>query len=430
MPAVRRLLSIIGVHHPLEGGLFAKVWPFPAVIGATLAIAWATEIAAFFISRGMALAILAFLQVSPEFAVEAVLARNAAQDPSQLQFVTANFTGANRLLVGAALPVIFLIGRRVLSRQGRWPGYLDIASHHAVEIVALTIPSAYSFLWVLRGRLGLVDTVVLVVMFSGYLFLLSRLPAAEAEEVELLRGVPKWVMETRSRLFQRNFAIGAFLVGGYILYRSAEPFVEGMQEIGRYIHVPEYLLLQWVAPLLSEFPEFFTVIYWSRQARVQQAFMNIVAAKINQWTLLIAMIPLVFTITLALEGEGFDPIRFDYQQRVEILLTAAQGLFAAVALFKFRFLRWEAFALLGLWAFQLFDPLIDPSLQSLPSIFGGVFDAVPGARRIIVREYTSVVFLGLIAFELIRYRSEFKLFRYFADVWRTYIRPSAAPPAG
>jgi cation:H+ antiporter len=425
---VRRLLAIIGIHEPLKGGIFAKVWPFPAVIGATLVIAWATEIAAFFISRGMALAILAFLQVSPEFAVEAALAKRAARDPAQLHLVTANFTGSNRLLVGAALPAIFLIGRRVLSRRGQWPGYLAIAEHHAVEIVALTIPSAYSFLWVLRGRLGLVDTVVLVAMFGAYLFLLSKLPSAEAEEVELLRGVPKWVMETRSRVFQRNFAVGAFLLGGYVLFRSAEPFVEGMIDIGEFIHIPPYLLLQWVAPLLSEFPEFFTVIYWSRQARAQQAFMNIVAAKINQWTLLIAMIPLVFAITLALEGKGFDPIRFDYQQRVEILLTAAQGLFAAVCMFKFRFLRWEAYALLGLWLFQLFDPLMDPSLQGLPSLFAVVFDAEPDVERVIVREYMSVVFLLLIVFELARYRSEFKLFRYFAEVWRKYIRPSALPP--
>jgi cation:H+ antiporter len=425
---VRRLLAVLGIHEPLAGGIFAKVWPFPAVIGATLAIAWATEIAAFFISRGMALAILAFLQVSPEFFVEAVLAHDAAIDPSKLQFVTANFTGSNRLLVGAALPVIFLIGRRVLSRQGRWPGYLEIAPHHAVEIVALTIPSAYSFLWVFRGTLGILDTVALVAMFGGYILMLSRLPPAEAEEVELLRGVPKRVMETGSRLFQRNFAIAAFLLGGLVLFFAAPDFVHGMQDIGVFFHVSAYLLLQWIAPLLSEFPEFFTVIYWSRQARVQQAFMNIVAAKINQWTLLIAMIPLVFAVSHFLRGDPGFAIRFDYHQRVEILLTTVQGLFAAVALFKFRFLRWEAYALLGLWLFQLFDPLFDPYLQFLPSLFGSVFDADPEVRRIIVREYTSVAFVALIVFELIRYRSEFKLFRYFADVWRTYIRPQAAAP--
>ena len=87
---------------------------------------------------------------------------------------------------------------------------------------------------------------------------------------------------------------------------------------------------------------------------------------------------------------------------MEILLTTVQGLFAAVCLFKFRFLRWEAYALLGLWMFQLFDPVFDPYLQALPS------PVQRGERgrgdHIIVREYTSVIFVGLIVFELVRYR--------------------------
>jgi cation:H+ antiporter len=423
---MRRLLSLLGTHRHLEGGLVPKLWPFPAVIASTVLIAWATEVAAFFISRGMALAILAFLQVSPEFAVEAVLARNAARDPTQLQFVTANFTGSNRLLVGGALPAIFLIGRYVLSRKGRWPGYLPLASQHAVEILALLLPSVYSIVWVIRGALGIVDTIVLIAMFGGYLVILSRLPSAEEGDMELLRGVPLRVMQEGSRRFQRNFAIGAFVVGGALLFFSAEPFVEGMKEIGVWLHIPPYLLLQWVAPLLSEFPEFFTVVYWSKQGRAEQAFMNIVAAKINQWTLLIAMIPLVFTITHAVEGRGGFAIRFDYQQRVEILLTAVQGLFAVSAMLKFRFLRWEAYTLLGLWLFQLFDPVIDPYLQSLPAIFGGVD---PEGQKIIVREYTSVVFLALTAWDLLRYRREIRVLQRFRDVWQTYVSRSEGPSA-
>jgi cation:H+ antiporter len=415
---MKRLLSLLAVHRHLEGGVFPKVWPFPAVIGSTILIAWATEVAAFFISRGMALAILAFLQVAPEFAVEAVLAKNAAADPHQLRFVTANFTGSNRLLVGGALPVIFLIGRYVLSRKGRWPGYLPIAGHHAVEILALLLPSVYSLIWVIRGGLGLMDTVVLTAIFAAYLFVLSRMPSAEADEVELLRGVPKLVMEGKSRTFQRNFAIGAFALGGSILFFAAEPFVNGMKDIGVYLHIPPYLLLQWVAPLLSEFPEFFTVVYWSRQGRAEQAFMNIVAAKINQWTLLIAMIPLVFTITHAVEGRGGFAIRFDYQQRIEILLTAAQGLFAVAAMLKFRFLRWEAYALLGLWMIQLFDPVIDRYLQSLPAIFGGTD---PEGRKIIIREYTTAIFFALTAWDLWRYRRELPVISNFRKVWREHI---------
>ena len=48
--------------------------------------------------------------------VEVSGAKNAAQDPTQLQYVTANFTGSNRILVGLGLPLMFIIGRRVLRR--------------------------------------------------------------------------------------------------------------------------------------------------------------------------------------------------------------------------------------------------------------------------------------------------------------------------
>jgi len=421
---VRRLLTLLGLHgRHLEGGVFSKVWPFPAVIGSTILIAWATEVAAFFISRGMALAILAFLQVSPEFAVEAVLARNAAHDPTQLQFVTANFTGSNRLLVGAGLPLVFLVGRRVLSRKGRWPGYLPMAGHHSLEVVVLTTSSVYSLLWVVRGGLGLMDTIVLGAMFAFYLFVLWRMPTAEAEDVEVLRGIPRRVMEERSRPFQRNFAIGAFVVGGTVLFLSAEPFVEGMKDLGVWLGVPAYLLLQWVAPLLSEFPEFFTATYWSRQGRAEQAFMNMTASILSQRTLLIAMIPLVFTITHAIEGKAGFAIRFDYQQRIEILLTAAQAIFAAVAMCKFRFLRWEAYALLGLWFFQLFDPAIDPILQHLPSLFGGTD---PEGHKIIVREYTTAVFFALTAWDVRLYRREFRVIHNFRGLWRRHVVPPAA----
>jgi hypothetical protein len=148
--------------------------------------------------------------------------------------------------------------------------------------------------------------------------------------------------------------------------------------------------------------------------------MNIVAAKINQWTLLIAMIPLVFTITHAIEGRGGFAIRFDYQQRIEILLTAAQGLFAVAAMLKFRFLSWEAYALLGLWLIQLFDPVFDRYLQSLPSIFGGTD---PEGRKIIIREYTTVIFFALTAWDVWLYRKEFRLIRNFRKVWREHVMP-------
>src|SRR6185436_11565528 len=66
-------------------GAGAAAWTFPSVLGSAMLIAWAAEAAQFLISQGLALAMLAWLQTLPEFAVEAVIAwqaGKAAGDPS------------------------------------------------------------------------------------------------------------------------------------------------------------------------------------------------------------------------------------------------------------------------------------------------------------------------------------------------------------
>src|SRR5712691_10386595 len=80
----------------------AVLWTAPAILLAAMLIACAAESAQFFISQGFALAILAWLQTLPEFAVEAVLAWN-----QQVPLLLANLTGALRLLTGLGWPMIY-----------------------------------------------------------------------------------------------------------------------------------------------------------------------------------------------------------------------------------------------------------------------------------------------------------------------------------
>src|SRR5712691_3204622 len=80
----------------------AVLWTAPAILLAAMLIAWAAESAQFFIAQGFALAILAWLQTLPEFAVEAVYALR--QDVPML---LANLTGALRLLTGLGWPLIY-----------------------------------------------------------------------------------------------------------------------------------------------------------------------------------------------------------------------------------------------------------------------------------------------------------------------------------
>src|SRR5580658_3295058 len=78
------------------------LWAAPAILIAAMIIAWAAESAQFFIAQGFALAILAWMQTLPEFAVEAVFAW-----ARQLPLLLANLTGALRLLTGLGWPMIY-----------------------------------------------------------------------------------------------------------------------------------------------------------------------------------------------------------------------------------------------------------------------------------------------------------------------------------
>ena len=86
--------------------------PSPSSCFSAFVIAWGAEVAQFFMSQGLALAILAWLQTLPEFAVEADIAWR--QDVPNM---TANFTGSLRLLVGLGWPMIFVVASFAHRRQ-------------------------------------------------------------------------------------------------------------------------------------------------------------------------------------------------------------------------------------------------------------------------------------------------------------------------
>src|SRR5579862_4143771 len=87
-----------------EAGPWSLLWTAPSLLLAAMLIAWAAESAQFFIAQGFALAILAWLQTLPEFAVEAVLALR-----QQVPLLLAGLTGALRLLTGLGWPMIYCV---------------------------------------------------------------------------------------------------------------------------------------------------------------------------------------------------------------------------------------------------------------------------------------------------------------------------------
>ena len=231
------------------GSLLSQLWPFPSVIFSAFMIAWGAECAQFWVSRGLALALLAWLQALPEFAVEAVIAWSG-----QVHFMTANFTGSLRLLVGLGWPLIFAVATwGQWRREGRLLKRIHLDPENSVEVLTLGLPILYFvFIW-WKSTLTLVDAGILLGLYILYLWLLRMVPPREAEHVEDLEAIPRRIM-TLPRRTQGFVILGLFIFGGILLFFSAEPFLHAMLNWAVTLGVSQYLFIQWVAPFLSEFP--------------------------------------------------------------------------------------------------------------------------------------------------------------------------------
>lgn len=327
---------------------YAALWTTPSILLASLLITWGAESAQFFVAQGFALAILAWMQTLPEFAVEAVLAWR-----QQTALLLANLTGALRLLTGLAWPMIYATAAIVHRRRSAAPlRMIPLEPHHSVEAVGMFLPLAYSLVIWSKASLHLYDAFILIAFYAGYLAVLSRLPPQKQERVGDLEAVPRNIVLARPR--RRISAIsGCFLVGGLLIYFTAEPFLGSLIAVAGTIGIPAFVLIQWFAPVISEFPELASTFYFARQkGNASIALMNIVSSNINQWTLLVAMLPIVFSLSRGTPSH----IRLDSQQASELLLTIGQSLVAMIFLIDMQFMWWEALAMFLLFTAQFVLP--------------------------------------------------------------------------
>jgi len=86
------------------------------------------------------------------------------------------------------------------------------------------------------------------------------------------------------------------------------------------------------------------------------ALMNLVSSNINQWTVLAAMIPLVYGYSSLHHHGTWRDFRFDDDQRLEILLTLLQTGLGVMLLAKMEFDWLDATIILVLWLVQFLRP--------------------------------------------------------------------------
>jgi len=364
------------------GSALSALWTFPSILVSAFLVAWGAEAAQFLISQGLALAILAWLQTLPEFAVEAVIAWEAGKDPERAHLAIANLTGAIRLLLGLGWPMIYCVfamsGRRTAAK--RLPA-IQLEREHAVEVVGLVPPLLYFLVILWKQRITWVDAVVLIGLYVVYLWILTRNPPRAAESLDDAPAVSRWAY--RQRGWRRQAAIGGlFAVGGTLLYVTAHPFLTSMIALAGLLGISQFFLVQWVAPFLSEFPEFVSTFTWARRVtQAPMALMNIVSSNINQWTILAAMIPLVYGFSHLRHHGAWADFPFDPGQRIEIVLTLLQTALGVMLLANMEFDWLDAIALFVLWAVQFSVPHLREEIAAAYGVWMVVLVVVFVARR-------------------------------------------------
>ncbi|WP_458190982.1 sodium:calcium antiporter [Haladaptatus sp. NG-WS-4] len=345
-----------------------------AVLGASFLLTWGAETAEKDVPRAFAIAVLAVLAVAPEYAVDALYAWNAGQFAGTSRGVeagnlaVANMTGANRILIGIGWAgiALFTILRRgaasdpaVTKRDGFLADTVSLDQDIGLEIFFLLAATVWAFLVPFNGGIDIFDTVILVSLYVAYIIIILR-GEHEAEEEHV--GVPAY-LQTFAKPYRITLVLALFAYAGLIIFTAVEPFAHGLEELGKQVGVPSFFMIQWIAPLASESPELIVVLVLVNKARSTAGFNALISSKLNQWTLLIGTLVVVYSIALG----SYGALLFDRIQAAEIWITAAQSFFALALIVDLRVSIREAIALFVLFISQvLIEFLMIRHIISLP----------------------------------------------------------------
>jgi cation:H+ antiporter len=404
VPAIVVRITSPDIPQPAEALLFGL-----AIVGAAFILSWGAEAAQLDISAGLAVALLALIAVLPEYAVDFVFANKAghavaefghrcaavgSDTASPCSLALANMTGANRLLIGVGWPMVALVAWWRWRQRGEPAAEVRLERTNSVEIAFLTVACLYSLTLPLKRTVTLVDAVILIGIFVAYTIRISRAPAEEPHLVG-----PAAYLGTFSTSRRRLAVVGLLVFSAAVILLSAEHFADALVATGESLGVSEFLLVQWLAPLASEAPELLVAGLYAWRLKSALGLSTLVSSKVNQWTLLVGSLPIVF----ALASGTHHGLPIDTEQRGELLLTAAQSVFAVAILATLSLSMREALALFGLFWAQF--------------ILGAV---VPESAHGVELTIVSVVYLVLAAGILVRDRG--RLSALFVMGFRTSYR--------
>lgn len=322
-----------------------------SVLSAAFVLTWTVDASERDVPAVLALSVLALIGILPELAVDATYAWSSASEPDDARYVIAAMTGGNRLLLGAGWPLIVLVGALWLGRRT-----VTLPRDTQLILAVLWLASLWCLVPTFLGRLTIFDAAALVALYGVAILGAARGPAHGPSDEDVPMVGPARLLAKLPRWPRWIGLLAALGLAAYTIVLSAEPFADNLVELGRSSDLEAFLLIQWIAPLASEAPEFLVAVILALVGHPSKGLVVLIAAKLSQWTLVVGAMPLVTSIAA---GE-LRSVPLDDRQTGEIGLTIAQTALGVALLAGLRLGPWSAAAIFALFLVQLAVPGSEP----------------------------------------------------------------------
>ena len=344
------LLAIFGIitttfESHLPDLLLPIIYGF-AIFGAAILISWGAEASEKDISGAFVIALIALIAVLPEYSIESILAYTAGKSyknnnfkyTDRVGYVSANVTGANRLLAGLGWPLIMLINLYRNNKQ------INIIKNNKIELVIIFAGLASMTLTFILDMQPLLLSAILICIYLFYLYVSSK---KESEEPEFV-GISKYITEFKKPV-RITINVSLIVFSAISIFVVSHPFVESLIHVGEKFGIDEYYLIQWLAPLASESPEILIASLFAFRNKSIESIAIILSSQANQMSLLIGSMGWIF----ALAAGRLDSFPVNDTQGIEFLLTAAFALFQIAIIYKSKFNKTIIIGFMILFASQL-----------------------------------------------------------------------------
>jgi cation:H+ antiporter len=345
------------------------------LVGASFLLAWAADAGEAVFSGGVILALIALVAVLPEFIIEVRFAY-----VQQTELVSANLTGATRLLLAGATALPLVVAYIARRRHQAAPPF-QLAPTRRLELGILLIVAIYCLQVVARGSLTLADGVILVTLYLLY----ARRVQGTPEEEPAVIGVPAGLLTLPPQYLRATIA-GLIATAAAVVITIANPFADALLATGTSFGLDPYFVIQSVVPLATESPEFVIVAVLVANRRPAQGLALFLASSVSQWTLGLGALPIAY-----MAGGGGTSMPLAGRELVELALTVALTLFAVAALALLRPERIDAAIVVSVMALQFIYPTTFVRVAATFVLLVFAIDLLVDRRRAVRPMYRAVL---------------------------------------